>query len=317
VKQAVRIARGCPARRCKLIWSREEDMQHGMYRPITMARMRAGIDAQGRWTGWHVRIAEQSLAAAALTQFLKDGVDQVACAAFADQFGYDVANYLLDHAMRNTHVRRGRGAPSRTRTTRSRGVLRRRDRARAEARSRGVPPAAGLAKKPKDLAVMEAVAKAAGMGQAAAGRRASRHRRLGFGYGSYSAAVVELSVRDGSVIEVKRVFVALDRLGTSCIRTVRAQIEGSAVWALSAVMHEEITIEKGRVVQGNFDDYPILTLAQTPEIIPILVPSGGFWGGVGEPPFAAIPAAFGNALFAATGKRIRSMPLKHHGFSYA
>jgi isoquinoline 1-oxidoreductase beta subunit len=136
-------------------------------------------------------------------------------------------------------------------------------------------------------------------------------------YGSYSAAVVELSVTDGTVIDVKRVYVALDPGHVVHPDAVKGQIEGGVVWALSSTMHEEITIEKGRVVQGNFNDYPILTMSQTPEVVPILVPSGGFWGGVGEPPFAAIPAALGNAIFAATGKRIRSMPLKHHGFSYA
>lgn len=315
VKQAIRIAQTMPGTPVRLQWSREEDMRQGRYRPVSMARLRAGIDAQGRWTGWHVRIAEQSLAAAALTQFLKDGVDQVGVRAFADQ-PYDVANYLLDYAMRNTHVPPGPWrAVAHTNNPFARECFVD-EIAHALKRDPVEFRRPLLAKKPKDLAVMDAVAKAAGWGRPLP---AGVHRGIAVSdsYGSYSAAVVELAVRDGSVIEVKRIYVALDPGHVVHPDAVRAQIEGGAVWALSAVMHEEITIEKGRVVQGNFHDYPILTLAQTPEIIPILVPSGGFWGGVGEPPFAAIPAAFGNALFAATGRRIRSMPLKRHGFSYA
>jgi isoquinoline 1-oxidoreductase beta subunit len=97
---------------------------------------------------------------------------------------------------------------------------------------------------------------------------------------------------------------------------VKAQMEGGVIWGLSSIMHEEITIENGRVVQANFTDYPVLKLAHTPKIETIIMPSGGFWGGVGEPPIGGVIPAIGNALYQATGKRIRSMPLKNHGFSY-
>jgi isoquinoline 1-oxidoreductase subunit beta len=89
------------------------------------------------------------------------------------------------------------------------------------------------------------------------------------------------------------------------------------IWGLGSSMYEEITIKEGRVVQSNFGDYPMLSLAQTPKIEAVIVPTGGFWGGVGEPPIAAVIPALCNAIFAATGKRIRSLPLKNHGFSYA
>jgi isoquinoline 1-oxidoreductase beta subunit len=95
-----------------------------------------------------------------------------------------------------------------------------------------------------------------------------------------------------------------------------AQLEGGVIWGLSSIMHEEITIQDGKVVQGNFTDYPVLRLAHTPKIEGIIMPTGGFWGGVGEPPIGGVIPAMGNAIFAATGKRIRSMPLKNHGFSY-
>jgi isoquinoline 1-oxidoreductase beta subunit len=98
---------------------------------------------------------------------------------------------------------------------------------------------------------------------------------------------------------------------------VIAQMESGVIWGLSSAMHEEITIKDGRVVQGNFFDYRILSLAETPKIESVLVPTGGFWGGVGEPPIGAVIPALGNAIFAATGKRVRSLPFKNLGFSYA
>jgi isoquinoline 1-oxidoreductase beta subunit len=93
-------------------------------------------------------------------------------------------------------------------------------------------------------------------------------------------------------------------------------MEGGVVWGLSFIMNEEITIENGRVVEGNFTDYPVLSLAHTPQIETIIMPSGGFWGGVGEPPIGAVIPAIGNALFEATGERVRSMPLRKLGYSY-
>ena len=98
---------------------------------------------------------------------------------------------------------------------------------------------------------------------------------------------------------------------------MKAQIEGGVLWGLGSAMHEEITIKDGRVVQSNFSDYPLLRLAETPgKIECIIMPTGGFWGGVGEPPIGAVVPALCNAIFAATGKRVRSLPLKNHGFSY-
>ena len=97
---------------------------------------------------------------------------------------------------------------------------------------------------------------------------------------------------------------------------VKAQIEGGVIWGLSALMFEDITIDKGAVVQGNFGDYPLARIGHAPEIIPVLVPSGDFWGGVGEPPIGGVIPAAMNALFKATGERIRSLPLRHHGYSF-
>jgi len=88
------------------------------------------------------------------------------------------------------------------------------------------------------------------------------------------------------------------------------------IWGLSALMHEDISIAKGRVVESNFADYPVLRIGHSPEVISIIMPSGGFWGGVGEPPMGGVIPAMANALFRATGERVRSLPLRQHGFSY-
>jgi isoquinoline 1-oxidoreductase beta subunit len=135
-------------------------------------------------------------------------------------------------------------------------------------------------------------------------------------YGSYTAAAVELSVTKDKQIDVKRVAVALDSGHVVHPDAVKAQIEGGVLWGLSAIMSEEITIENGAVKQSNFHDYPLARINVKPEIIPVLMPSGGFWGGVGEPPIGGVIPAMVNALFSATGQRIRSLPLKHHGFKY-
>ena len=125
-----------------------------------------------------------------------------------------------------------------------------------------------------------------------------------------------MSVTDGVVIDVKRVVVAIDCGHVVHPDAVKAQIEGGVVWGLSALMFEDITIAKGRVVESNFGDYPITRINHSPEVISIIMPSGGFWGGVGEPPIGGVIPALANALFKATGKRLRSLPLRHHGFRY-
>jgi isoquinoline 1-oxidoreductase subunit beta len=165
------------------------------------------------------------------------------------------------------------------------------------------------------LGVLEAVVKAAAWDKAPA-KGIYRGVAVVDSYGSFSAAVVEIAVTDASVIEVKRVVVALDSGYVVHPNAVVAQVQSGVIWGLSSAMHEEITINEGRVVQSNFSDYRVLSLAETPKIDCVLVPTGGFWGGVGEPPIGAVIPALGNAIFAATGKRLRSLPFKNHGFSY-
>jgi isoquinoline 1-oxidoreductase beta subunit len=314
-KQAVKIALAMPGMPVCLQWSREEDMRQGRYRPVGIIKLRAALDAQGNWTGWHARQADQSIIVTVRPTMIKDGVDPINTRCFADN-PYAVPNFTNEYAMRNTHVPPGFW----------RAVAHTNNPLARECFIDELALAAGkdpyqfrrpLLQGKKDLGVLDAVAKAANWGAKPA---KGVHRGIAVvdSYGSFTASVVEIAMNDGNAIDVQRVIVAID-CGNLCHRdAVIAQVQGGVIWGLSSAMHEEITIKDGRVVQGNFSDYPVLRLAEVPpKIEAILMPTGGFWGGVGEPPIGAVIPALCNALFAATGKRIRSLPLRHQGFTYA
>ena len=137
------------------------------------------------------------------------------------------------------------------------------------------------------------------------------------GFGSYTAAVAEVSVSKKGELRILRIVAATDPGYAVNPDQIAAQVEGSFVYGLSALLTSEITVEKGRAVQGNFDTYQVMRLAEMPKVETVLVPSGGFWGGVGEPTIAVAAPAVLNAIFAATGKRIRTLPLSHHDLSHA
>ena len=314
-KQAALIAQAMPGTPVCLQWSREEDMRQGRYRPVALVKLRAGLDAQGNWTAWHVRQADQSIIVTIRPNDIKKGVDPINTRCFVDA-PYAVPNFTNEYAMRNTHVPPGFW----------RAVAHTNNPFFRECFIDELAHAAGkdpyqfrrpLLQGKKDLGVLDAVAKAAGWGNPPP-KGVYRGIAVVDSYGSYTAAVVELSVKDGSALDVTRVIVAIDCGYVVHHDAVKAQVEGGVIWGLSSAMHEEITIENGRVVQSNFSDYPVLRLAETPpQVECIIMPTGGFWGGVGEPPIGAVIPALGNAIFAATGKRVRSLPLRHHGFSYA
>jgi isoquinoline 1-oxidoreductase beta subunit len=134
--------------------------------------------------------------------------------------------------------------------------------------------------------------------------------------GSYCAHVVEASIAGGAV-RVHRVVVALDSGHVVNPLSVEMQVQGAVVFALTAALQGEITIKNGGVEQSNFDDYEMLRIAGVPKVETVMVPSGDFWGGVGEPPVPPLAPALCNAVFAATGRRIRSLPLRNHDLSKA
>jgi isoquinoline 1-oxidoreductase subunit beta len=318
VKQAVQIAKQVPGRPIKLIWTREEDMTHGFYRPIAQAKMTAGLDAQGNLTTLHARLSAQSIAAYLAPQRMVNGVDLIAFQGWTtEEFGYmAIPNLRIDDAVRNTHVPVGFW----------RGVNTNQNTIFMECFIDEVAHAAGkdplefrrslMTKNPKHLAVLNAVAERAGWGTPLP-KGIYRGIAQNAGFGSYVAAVAEVSVSAKGEVTIHRIVA-----GTDCGYAVNpdqiaAQVEGSFVFGLSTLFTSEITIDKGRVEQTNFDTYQVMRLAQMPRVETVPVPSGGFWGGVGEPTIAVAPPAVLNAIFAATGKRIRTLPLTHHDLSHA
>ncbi len=315
VTKAVLIAKQMPGTPVKLIWSREEDMAQGQFHPLTQAKLTGGFDAQGNLTALHMRISGQSILISQRPAALQNGKDPLVFQGLdaAGQFGlgYTIPNLLIDHSMRNPHVPPGFW----------RGVNVNQNAIYLECFMDELAHAAGqdplefrrklMAKHPKHLAVLEAVAAKADWGKPAA---AGVHRGLAqfMGFNSYTAAVAEVSMNDNK-LKVHRIVAATD-CGTAVNPAqIERQIAGSFVYGLSALYYQECTIKDGRIVQENFDTYPSLRIAAMPHVNFIVMPSGGFWGGVGEPTIAVAAPAVLNAIFAATGKRIRSFPLSKHG----
>ena len=310
VRQAVLIAKQVPGRPVKLIWSREEDMRHGFYRPITQCKLTAGLDAQGNVTGLHARISGQSILAYLAPQRMENGVDRIAFQGWiAEEFGYmAIPNLLIDHAVRNTHVPVGfwRGVNTNQNALYMECFID--EVAHAAKQDPLAFRRALMTKNPKHLAVLNAVAERAGWGTPLP-KGIYRGIAQNCGFGSYTAAVAEVSVSSKGDLKIHRIVCASDPGYVVNPDQVAGQIEGSFVYGLSSVLFSKITIDKGRVVQSNFDDNQVMRLANMPKVEAVLVPSGGFWGGVGEPTIAVAGPAVLNAIFAATGKRIRALPL--------
>jgi len=310
-RQVVLLAKQIPGRPIKLIWTREEDMQHGFYRPITQCKLTGSMDAQGNVTGIHMRIAGQSILASLIPSALQNGVDMLQFQGMTPaEYGYmAVPNLLIDHAMRNTHVPVGfwRGVNVNQNTIYSECFI---DEMAAAA---GKDPLefrrAMMGKNPKHLAILNAVAEKAGWGTKLPDG-VYRGIAQNCGFGSYVAGVAEVSVSAKGELKSLRIVAGTDPGNVVNPDQVNAQIDGSFAYGLSALLYSEITIDKGRAVEGNFDSYQVARMSDMPRVETILKPSGGFWGGVGEPTIAVAAPAVLNAIYAATGKRIRSLPIK-------
>lgn len=315
VRQAVEIAKQMPGTPVKLLWSREEDMLHGRYHPITQCKLTGALDADGNLTGLAMRISGQSIVAGIFPQNIRDGRDPVVFQGLSPggeegAFGYAIPNILIDHAMRNPHVPPGFW----------RGVNLNQNAVYVECFMDELAHAAGkdplefrralLKNSPKHLAVLNAVAERGGWSQPAPEGRARGLAQI-MGFGSYVAACAEVSVNPAGELTIHRITAATDPGHAVNPQQIAAQVEGSFVYGLSAALHGECTVAEGRIEQENFDTYPVMRMAEMPAVEAILMPSGGFWGGVGEPTIAVAAPAVLNAIFAATGKRVRQLPLKH------
>lgn len=320
VRQAVQIAMEFPDTPIKLMWTREEDMAHGMYHPITHCKLTAGLDENGDVTGFRMRIAGQSILASVLPEWLKDGADMVTFQTLlpeGDQsISYTFPNLLIDHAMRNPPVPPGfwRGVNANQNTIYMECFI------DELAHAAGKDPLEFrlklMDKHPKNAAVLKAAAERAGWGKPAP-EGVYRGLAQCTAFGSHIAACAEVSVNDGGQLKVHRIVAATDCGYAVNPQQIEAQVEGSFVYGLSAMLFGECTVKDGRIEQQNFDTYRVMTIAEMPEVETIVMPSGGFWGGVGEPTIAVGAPAVLNAIFAATGKRIRSLPLMHHDLSEA
>ena len=316
---AVAIAKKYPNTPIKMVWSREEDMMHDFYRPISMAKMSAGLDDKGNLTGFHVRVSGQSINAYLNPSAIKNNKDVRQLQGFYEepgdaQLGYTFPSLLTEYVMRNSHVPVG---PWRGVNTNQNGIYMEcfiEECARAAGRDSLAFRRDLMKKHPKHLAVLDAVAQKGDWGKALP---AGRHRGIAqfMGYGSYSAATAEVSVSNSGQVKVHRMVFALNSGHFVNPSQVKAQIEGSVVMALSAIFNEDITIENGQVKETNYHAYPLAKLKDTPKVECVLVPSHDFWGGVGEPTICVVGPAVLNAILAATGKPVRDLPLRKHGFT--
>jgi len=315
VRMATLIAKQFPGTPIKMVWSREEDMAHDFFRPISQARLQAGLDSAGNLVGLHIRVSGQSINAFNGAAMAKDGKDTRQLQGYYEapgdaQFGYTVPNLLIEYAMRNTHLPVG---PWRGVNTNQNAVYLECFMDEA-ARAAGKDPLefrrALMSKHPKHLGVLNAAAEKAGWGTPLP---PGVHRGIAqfMGYGSYSAAVAEVSVTPNGMVKVHRMVLALNCGHAVNPDQIAAQVEGSVAYGLSAALYGELTVENGRIVEDNFHKYGILRLAEMPKVETVIVPTYDFWGGVGEPTICVVSPAVMNAIHAATGRPIRRLPMRN------
>ena len=315
-RQAVAIAKALPGKPIKLMWSREEDTQHDLYRPASLVKVRASLKPDGKPEALHIRVSAPSIFAQLLRMPLQNGVDAQAVASLNDH-PYDIAHCLVDFAQRSAHVPVGFWRT----VGHSQNPFVRECFLDELAIAAGTDPLAyrlsllpNNEKANRDRGILQAVAKAADWDKPLP---AGVFRGIAEtdGYGSYTACVCEVSVNAKSEVRIHRIVIGIDPGYAVNPDNIQAQLQGSVVHGLSAIFWGEMTVKDGRIEQSNFHDYRLMRMNEMPKVQTVIAASGGFWGGVGEPAQAPLAPALGNALFAATGKRIRSLPLKNHGLS--
>jgi isoquinoline 1-oxidoreductase beta subunit len=307
VTRAVQIARHVDGP-VKVVWTREEDIRHDMYRPYFFHRISAGLDENGKPVAWNHRLAGSSILARWLAP------------AFDDGLGPDTIEGAIDLAydLPNMHVEYLRVEPPGIPTTfwRSPGPSHNvfvtesfMDELAAAAKQDAVAyRRALLDKSPRAKAVLELAAEKAGWGQSLP-ERVGRGVSLQFVFGTYMAQVAEVEVSKNGAVRVRRVVCAVDCGTVVNPDTVEAQIQGAIIFGITAALHGEITLEDGRVQQTNFDTYQMLRINEAPAIEVNIVRNSEPPGGMGEPGTSAIVPAVTNAIFAATGKRLRILPI--------
>jgi isoquinoline 1-oxidoreductase beta subunit len=314
--QAVEIARQFPGIPIKMIWTREEDMAHGQYRPISQCKFTAGLDANNNVTGMHIRMSGQSINAWTNPSAIIDGYkdDRQLQGWYAQpgdqQLGYEIPNLLIEYAIRNTHVPVGTW----------RGVNIPQNGFYMECFIEEVARAAGidslefrrrLARNfPNHLAILDTIAEKGNWGKPTP-RGVYRGMAQVMSYGTYSAATAEVSVAKNGDVKVHRIVLAVNVGHAVNPGQIAAQIEGSIAYGLSATLWGENTVERGRIVESNFHNYRVLRLAEMPKVETVIVANGDFWGGIGEPTISVVAPAVVNAVSLALGRPLRDLPLKN------
>lgn len=304
---AVKIARHVDGP-VKVIWSREEDIQHDMYRPYYLDRLSAGLDAAGNPVAWTHRIAGSSVMARYYPPYVKDGLDPDAVEAAAEP----------PYALPNIHVDFVRVEPPGVRTSWWRGVGPTHnvfvvesfiDELAYAAKQDPVAYRKGLlGHNPRALAVLSLAAEKAEWGSPLPARH-GRGISVQFAYGSYTSQVAEVEVAADGSVKVKRIVCAIDCGMYVNPDTIEAQVQGGTLFGLTAARHGSITFKDGRVEQGNFDTYLPMRIDEVPLVETHVIRNAEAPGGVGEAPTAIVSAAVTNAIFAATGKRVRKLPI--------
>jgi isoquinoline 1-oxidoreductase beta subunit len=309
VTEAVHVAKVAKAP-VKVVWTREDDIRGGWYRPMWYDHFEAGLDGSGNPVAWKHTIVGQSIFDGTMfASFgIKDGVDTASVEGAADII-YAIPNIQVDlHSPKNEVPVQWWRSVGHSHTGFS-----------VEAFFDEVAHAGGkdpyqlrrslLAGQPRMLAVLDlAVEKAHGNGPLPAGH--GRGIATHFSFDSYVAQVAEVSVEKDGTVRVHRIVAAVDCGRTVNPDTVRAQLEGGIIFGLTAALKTEITLDKGRVQQRNFHDYPMVRMFESPAIEVYIVPSTEHPTGVGEPGVPPVAPAIANAIFAATGKRVRRLPIK-------
>ena len=292
----------------KVVWSREEDIQHDMYRPYYYDRLSAGLDASGKPVAWTHRVAGSSIYARYIPQIFKNGLDPDAVEGAAEP-PYDLPNIHVDYVRVEppgipTAFWRGVGPTHNVFVVES--FI---DELAAAAKQDPVAyRKALLDRNPRALRVLELATEKAGWGQALPAGR-GRGVSLQFAFDTYLSQVAEVEVVFDGSIRVHRIVCAVDCGIAINPDSITAQVEGGALFGLTAALYGNITVKNGRVEQSNFHNYPSIRINEAPHIETYLVRSAAPPGGFGEAPTAAVAPAVTNAIFAATGKRIRTLPI--------
>jgi isoquinoline 1-oxidoreductase subunit beta len=292
----------------KVVWTREEDIQHDMYRPCFFDRISAGLDAKGKPVAWSNRFAGSSIIARWLPPGFKNGLDPDTTEGAID----------LAYALPNVHVEYLRVEPQGVPTAFWRSVGPSHNVFVTESfmdelavAAKQDPVAYRLAlldKAPRAKAVLELAAEKAGWGQPLP-ERVGRGVSVQFVFATYLAQVAEVEVSRNGLVRIRRVVCAVDCGTVVNPDTVRAQVQSAVIFGITAALYGNITIKDGRVEQSNFDTYQILRIDEAPAIDVHIVQSRELPGGMGEAGTSAIVPAVTNAIFAATGKRLRKLPV--------